>query len=277
MKKKRKLFCEISPTTYAIALKKQIITRHIKNMLGKEKYAKAVQSEKLPVTVASHSSDMIKRGPGINEQLQLNKADNIRLACSKMNGLIINTGETFSFWKYVGKTSKKNGFADGRIIANGKLIAGVGGGLCNLANTINLVVMHSPMTITELHHHSDALAPDPNGKRVPYSAGTSVNYNFVDYRFRNDTNQPVQLCAWCDGDMLNAELRTTEQFPYSYSLVEEDHHFHKEDNGKYYRISKIYLDTIDKATGDIIEHKLHWNNHSEVMFDYSLIPQELIR
>lgn len=277
MKKKRKLFCEISPTTYAIALKKQIITRHIKNMLGKEKYAKAVQSEKLPVTVASHSSDMIKRGPGIDEQLQLNKADNIRLACSKMNGLIINTGETFSFWKYVGKTSKKNGFADGRIIANGKLIAGVGGGLCNLANTINLVVMHSPMTITELHHHSDALAPDPNGKRVPYSAGTSVNYNFVDYRFRNDTNQPVQLCAWCDGDMLNAELRTTEQFPYSYSLVEEDHHFHKEDNGKYYRISKIYLDTIDKATGDIIEHKLHWNNHSEVMFDYSLIPQELIR
>lgn len=277
MKKKRKLFCEISPTTYAIALKKQIITRHIKNMLGKEKYAKAVQSEKLPVTIASHSSDMIKRGPGIDEQLQLNKADNIRLACSKMNGLIINPGETFSFWKYVGKTSKKNGFADGRIIANGKLIAGVGGGLCNLANTINLVIMHSPMTITELHHHSDALAPDPNGKRVPYSAGTSVNYNFVDYRFRNDTNQPVQLCAWCDGDMLNAELRTTEQFPYSYSLVEEDHHFHKEDNGKYYRISKIYLDTIDKATGDIIEHKLHWNNHSEVMFDYSLIPQELIR
>lgn len=277
MKKKRKLFCEINPTTYAIALKKQIITRHIKNMLGKEKYAKAVQSEKLPVTIASHSSDMIKRGPDIDEQLQLNKADNIRLACSKMNGLIINPGETFSFWRYVGKTSKKNGFADGRIIANGKLIAGVGGGLCNLANTINLVVMHSPMTITELHHHSDALAPDPNGKRVPYSAGTSVNYNFVDYRFRNDTNQPVQLCAWCDGDMLNAELRTTEQFPYSYNLVEEDHHFHKEDNGKYYRISKIYLDTIDNATGDIIEHKLHWNNHSEVMFDYSLIPQELIR
>lgn len=277
MKKKRKLFCEISPTTYAIALKKQIITRHIKNMLGKEKYAKAVQSEKLPVTVASHSSDMIKRGPGIDERLQLNKADNIRLACSKMNGLIINPGETFSFWRYVGKTSKKNGFADGRIIANGKLIAGVGGGLCNLANTINLVVMHSPMTITELHHHSDALAPDPNGKRVPYSAGTSVNYNFVDYRFRNDTNQPVQLCAWCQGDILNAELRTTCQFPYSYRLVEEDHHFHKEDNGKYYRISKIYLDTIDNDTHHIIEHKLHWNNHSEVMFHHSLIPKELIR
>ena len=274
--KKRKLFCEISPTTYAIALKKQIITRHIKNFLGKEKWAHTFEQEKLPVLVASHHSNMIKRGPGIDPQLQLNKADNIRLACSKMNGLIINPGEVFSFWKYVGKTSKKNGFSEGRIIANGKLIAGVGGGLCNLANTINLTVLHSPMTITELHHHSDALAPDTDGKRVPYSAGTSVNYNFVDYRFCNNTSQPVQLCTWCDGDTLKTELRTTEQFPNTYSIVEEGHHFHKEDNGKYYRVSKIYIDTIDRSTGEIVNHKLHWNNHSEVMFDYSLIPAEQI-
>lgn len=274
--KKRKLFCEISPTTYAIALKKQIITRHIKNFLGKEKWAHTFEQEKLPVLVASHHSNMIKRGPGIDPQLQLNKSDNIRLACSKMNGLIINPGEAFSFWKYVGKTSKKNGFSEGRIIANGKLIAGVGGGLCNLANTINLTVLHSPMTITELHHHSDALAPDPDGKRVPYSAGTSVNYNFVDYRFCNNTSQPVQLCTWCDGDTLKTELRTTEQFPNTYSIVEEGHHFHKEDNGKYYRVSKIYIDTIDRSTGEIVNHKLHWNNHSEVMFDYNLIPKEQI-
>ena len=105
---KRKLFCEISPTTYAIALKKQIVTRHIKNLLGKEQWAKDFKQEKLPVLVASHDSNMIKRGPGIDLQLQLNKADNIRLACSKMNGLVIKPGESFSFWRYVGKTSKNN-------------------------------------------------------------------------------------------------------------------------------------------------------------------------
>ncbi|MBQ3911213.1 MAG: VanW family protein, partial [Muribaculaceae bacterium] len=152
MEKKRKLFCEISPTTYAIALQKQIATRHIKNWLSKEKFATHRQEEKLPVVVYSSSNNMIKRGPGIDPQLQLNKAENIRLACSKMNGLIVNPGETFSFWKLVGKTSKRNGFAEGRVIINGKLVAGVGGGLCNLANTINLLVMHSPLTITELHH-----------------------------------------------------------------------------------------------------------------------------
>lgn len=277
MGKKRKLFCEISPTTYAIALQKQIITRHIKNWMGKEKFATHQQQDKLPVVIYSNSNNMIKRGPGIDPQLQLNKADNIRLACSRMNGVIVNPGETFSFWKLVGKTSKQNGFAEGRVIVNGKLVAGVGGGLCNLANTINLLVMHSPMTITELHHHSDALAPDPGGVRVPYSAGTSVNYNFVDYRFRNDTEQPVQLCAWCDGDDLCTELRTTMEFPTTYRLVEEDHHFHQEASGNYYRISKIYLETMDRTSGEVLERRLQWDNRSRVMFDPELIPPEQIR
>lgn len=277
MGKKRKLFCEISPTTYAIALQKQIITRHIKNWMGKEKFSTHQQQDKLPVVIYSNSNNMIKRGPGIDPQLQLNKADNIRLACSRMNGVIVNPGETFSFWKLVGKTSKRNGFAEGRVIVNGKLVAGVGGGLCNLANTINLLVMHSPMTITELHHHSDALAPDPGGVRVPYSAGTSVNYNFVDYRFRNDTEQPVQLCAWCDGDDLCTELRTTMEFPTTYRLVEEDHHFHQEASGNYYRISKIYLETMDRTTGEVLERRLQWDNRSRVMFDPALIPPEQIR
>ena len=277
MGKKRKLFCEINPTTYAIALQKQIITRHIKNWMGKEKFATHQQQDKLPVVIYSNSNNMIKRGPGIDPQLQLNKADNIRLACSRMNGVIVNPGETFSFWKLVGKTSKRNGFAEGRVIVNGKLVAGVGGGLCNLANTINLLVMHSPMTITELHHHSDALAPDPGGVRVPYSAGTSVNYNFVDYRFRNDSEQPVQLCAWCDGDNLCTELRTTMEFPTTYRLVEEDHHFHQEASGNYYRISKIYLETMDRTTGEVLERRLQWDNRSRVMFDPALIPPEQIR
>ena len=277
MKKKRKLFCEISPTTYAIALHKQIITRHIKNLMSKEKFAKTKQEEKLPVLVVSSGNSMIKRGPGIDLQLQLNKVENIKLACSKINGLIIQPGENFSFWKCVGKTSKKNGFSEGRVIKKGQLVKGVGGGLCNLANTIHLLVIHSPLTITELHHHSDALAPDPGGVRVPYSAGTSVNYNFIDYRFRNDTSQPVQLLAWCEDDELKTELRTTIEFPFIYKITEEGHHFHLEENGKYYRISKIYRETLDRSTGKLLDRYLQWNNHSEVMYDYSLIPQEQIK
>lgn len=273
---RKKLFCEISPLAYAISLRKEILKRHIKNFLSKEKFADRHDSEQLPVVVSACSNGMIKRGPGIDLRLQHNKADNIRLACSKINGVLVRPGETFSFWKHVGKTSRRNGFADGRVIINGKLVSGVGGGLCNLANSIHLLAIHSPMTVTELHHHSDALAPDPQGIRVPYSAGTSVNYNFLDFRFRNDTDRPIQICAICDGDELKVEMRTTHEYPYTYRIAEEGHHFHKEANGKYYRNSKIYKETLDRATGKLIERELKWNNHSKVLFDYSLIPQDQI-
>ena len=108
MAKKKKLFCEISPLTYAISLQKEILKRHVKNLLGKERYASRREKERLPVVVFSTGGNMIKRGPGIDERLQQNKADNIRLACSKIDGLVLEPGETFSFWRQVGKTSKRN-------------------------------------------------------------------------------------------------------------------------------------------------------------------------
>lgn len=274
---KKKLFCEISPFTYWISLQKEIVLRHVKNLPGRERFAHRYEKERLPVVVSRQVSHMIKAGPGIDPRLQRNKAANIRLACSKMNGLIIAPGETFSFWNRVGKTSRRNGFSEGRVLVNGKLVAGIGGGLCNLANTINRLVLHSPLTITELHHHSDALAPDPDGKHVPYGAGTSVNYNFLDYRFRNDTVQPVQLCLWCEGEDLYAELRTVKDFPHTYRLTEEDHHFHREADGKYYRLSRIFRETLDRATGETVRKELVWDNRSEVLFDTGLIPESQIR
>lgn len=230
----------------------------------------------LPVVVHSISGDMIKRSPGINLQHQYNKADNIRRACEKIDKVIVKPGETFSFWKLVGNTSKKNGFLDGRILRNGKLVAGTGGGLCNLANSLHIVVMNTPMTITELHHHSDALAPDEGGRK-PYSAGTSVNYNYIDFRFRNDTALDVQLHTFCEGDNLTVEFRAENEFPTTYKIIEEDHHFYKDSDGEFYRRSKIYRHTLDPATGEVIAKELKWDNKSRVMFDHSLIPLEQIR
>lgn len=274
---RKRLFCELGPTAYKISLKKQILARHLKNLFSSEKFAVAYSKEPLKEVGSSISGCMIKRGRGINPELQINKAENIRLACSKINGLIINPGETFSFWKIVGRTSRKNGFLDGRILMNGKLVSGIGGGLCNLANSLHIVVMNSPMTVTELHHHSDALAPDEGGVRKPYSAGTSVNYNFIDFRFRNDTKDRIQLMTYCEGENLTVELRCGKPFSESYRIVEEEHHFTKDENGCYFRKSKIYREIIDKETGQLKKRELKWDNKSKVMFDPSLIPTDQIR
>lgn len=269
------LFCDINPTCYKISLAKEIFLRHLKNLLGEQKFAKTIKQEKLPNIIFRYSSNMIKRSEGVDLESQENKKVNIMLSCDKINGIIIRPNEVFSFWKTIGKASEKRGFKAGRILNKNQLTTGIGGGLCNLANSIHLLVLHSPLEVVEIHNHSDALAPD-EGERVPFSAGISVWYNHIDYRFENNTGQDVQLLFWCEGDLLLAELRSVKEFPYSYRLIEENHHFKKEGD-KYYRISKIYKESLDKQTGDVIEKELVLDNHSEVMFDYNLIPKEQIR
>lgn len=271
----KRLFCDINPTCYAISVQKEIIKRHLKNLCSGLQFAKHQSNEKLDNLVSEHHSNMIKRAPGVDLVTQENKAVNIRLACEKINGVLIRPGETFSFWKLVGKTSKRRGYKEGRIIRRNKLVTGTGGGLCNLGNTIHLLVLHSPLEVTEFHTHSDALAPD-QGKRVPMSAGTSVSYNNIDFRFKNTTNQVFQMLLWCEGEMLHAELRSQQEIPWEYRIIEEEHHFKKKGE-KFYRNSKIYRQTLEKDSGEIIDKKLIWDNHSEVMFDYDLIPQEQIK
>ncbi|MDD6312127.1 MAG: VanW family protein [Firmicutes bacterium] len=273
--KKKRNFCDINPFCYAVSMKKNILKRKATDLFGKDKFAKGKSAEKLPNVVSEHSSVIIKKGKGIDITLQENKAVNIKIASAEINGTVIHPGEVFSFWRTVGDATKRKGYKDGRVITKDGIKPGMGGGLCNLGNTVNLLVLHSPLEIVELHKHSDALAPD-EGKRVPFSAGTSICYNYIDYRFRNNTDQDVQLLVWCENGRLCGELRSRTEFPYSYELVEEDHHFRKEGDS-YYRVSKIYRQVTEKATGNIIAKELIWDNHSLVMFDPELIPGELLR
>ncbi len=268
---KRRLFCEISPLCYKISLRKEYILRDIRDMRSKEKIASELNTVPLPVIVKRHSSPIMRQLHGVDPQLQQNKAVNLRIAAEKINGLVIRPGETFSFWRLVGDPTEKNGFKEGLVIDKGQISRGIGGGLCQLANLIHWLVLNSPLTVTELHHHSDALFPD-SGRRVPFGTGTSVFYKNVDYRFKNTTDRPVQLLLWLTDTELFGELRSTEAYPYIYRITEDNQGFTEED-GIFYRVSQVYRITLDKQRS-IVRRELILDNHSKVLYDYSLIPED---
>ena len=271
----RKLFCDISPTTYKISLKKEIALRHIKNFLSKEKIAKMRSKKELPNIVKRHSSVLIRKLVGVDLKLQENKVTNIMLACNKINGIIVHPGETFSYWSILGPAGKKQGYKKGLVISRNGMTSDYGGGLCQMANMIHWLVLNSPLEVTELHHHSDALFPDER-RRVPFGTGTSVCYNNVDYRFKNNTDQDVQILVWCENGELCGELRSEREFPCRYKLVEENHHFRKEGD-TYFRISQVYRIVIDRLNNEELYKELILDNHSKVMYDYALIPKDQIR
>jgi len=272
----RKLFCELGPTAYKISVLKEAVRKDIQDMFKENKIAKKRDDNKLKYILKGDAKILLRKLEGVDMQLQRNKVVNLKIASSNIDGVIIMPGETFSFWNMVGKPTKEKGYLEGLVIMDSKRFGkDYGGGLCQLANLIHYLVLHTPMEVTELHHHSDALFPDYK-RRVPFGTGTSVSYKSVDYRFKNTLPYPVQLKVWLDDTMLYGEIRADYELDNKYRLVEEDHHYSLE-NGVYYRNSNVYRVITNKETKEIVKKELILKNHSRVMYDYSLIPKDEIR
>lgn len=276
MSKKRKLFCEYGPIAYRISLFKEARKKDLKDLKEGKKFAKKRNKENFEYIWKGDTKLLLRKLHGVDMQLQKNKVRNLELASKKIDGLIVNPGEEFSFWNLVGNATKRKGYLEGLVISNSQMKKGVGGGLCQMANMIHWLVLHTPLTVSELHHHSDALFPDEK-RRVPFGTGTSISYKALDYRFKNTTQYPIQIRVWLDDTFLYGEIRCNTPLNEKYKITEEDNHFAKDKEGVYYRNSKVYRIITDKQTNKEIRKELILDNHSKVMYDYELIPKEQIR
>ena len=263
---RRKLFCEISPFTYKLTVQKNILQRKLKDVFSRQRFAIEKSNEKMPVVIYSHKS-LIRRVLGnVDLTLQENKAVNLSLSAPKVNGIIIRPGETFSFWHLVGKCTAKKGYKEGLTISNSKAASGIGGGLCQFTNLIHWMVLHTPLKITEHHHHDEFdLFPDFN-RQIPFGTGTSIYYNYLDYRVQNCTNQTFQLIVYVTDTHLCGELRSDKPLDVKYHIRSENEHFVRED-GVVYRKGEVYRTCIDMKTGDIIFKVCIRKNHAKVMYD----------
>lgn len=264
----RKLFCEISPLTYRISVKKGVLLRRLRDTFGDGRFAKTKAAEPLPVRVYSHNSLIRRRLGQVDMRLQENKAVNLSLAAPHINGILIRPGEIFSFWRLVGNTTAARGFREGLTISSGKATSGIGGGMCQFTNLIHWMVLHSPLTVVERHHHNGLdLFPD-FGRQVPFGIGTSVAYNYIDYRFRNDTPFTFQLLVHTTDEYLCGELRADRQPRWAYHIKVENEGFVREADGVY-RVGEIWRDKVDRLTGNRVAHELIQRNHARVMYDTS--------
>ncbi|WP_242860872.1 VanW family protein [Defluviitalea phaphyphila] len=247
----KKLFCELNPITYKISVFKGIFFRKLKWLMNRNIYAKEFKKRKLPIKVYEHKSLIRRKFEGVDMRLQENKAVNLALAVPKINGIIIKPKEVFSFWKLVGSCTKLKGYKDGLIIKAGKVDHGIGGGMCQFTNLIHWMILHSPLTIIEHHHHDNIdMFPDYE-RKVPFGTGTSIMYNYLDYQFINNTNQTFQLIIYTTDKYLCGELRTDKELDHFYHIVEENSYFTKEGD-EYYRNNEIYRIEIDKKQENIL-------------------------
>ena len=271
----RRLFCEINSFTYAISVRRLRILRRVRDFFKKVKFAKTKGVE-LPIILYKHSSLIRRKLGNVDMDLQENKATNLSIAAPKINGILIKPGETFSFWSLVGDCKRSKGYKEGMVISSGSPSKGVGGGMCQFTNLLHWLVLHSPLDIVE-HHHHDGIDMFPDyGRQVPFGSGTSIMYNYLDYRFKNNTASTFQLITYTTDTHLCGEIRASDHQPFSYKIREEDAHFVEVDN-TYFRRNKIIRRVIDKQTGVEVERKTIKQSNARVMYDSEFINKDMIR
>jgi len=269
---KRKLFCELSPLTYRLAVEKNILVRKTTDLKYTGKFALAKSSQVLPVVVYKHNSFIQRKLGNVQLTLQENKAVNLKLATPKVSHVLIKPGEIFSFWKLVGACTEKKGYKEGLMVGREEETkSGIGGGMCQFTNLIHWLVLHTPLVIIE-HHHHDGIDMFPDyGRKVPFGTGTSIVYNYLDYRFINPTNQTFQLITYTDDTYLYGEVRCERPLLEKYHIKVENEYFSREE-GVVYRNSTIYRSIIDKKTGNVLTKELVKKNHAKILYDSSTLP-----
>ena len=151
----RKLFCEISPFAYRISVAKCRTERHIQNLSIYNDIARTKQESLLPVLITSHKSLIRRKLGDVDPVLQENKAINLALAAPKVSNILIAPNEVFSFWSLVGSCTERKGYRNGLTISLNEPSCGIGGGMCQFTNLIHWMVLHTPLTIIEHHHHDN--------------------------------------------------------------------------------------------------------------------------
>ena len=225
---------------------------------------------KLPCIQFSHATPLRRQLPGDQMEWQENKIVNLKLAVECLNGLILHPGETFSYWKMIGKPSYRKGYREGMVLFLGQIGGDIGGGLCQLSNLIFWMTLHTPLTVIERYRHSHDVFPDSD-RTQPFGSGATCAYPHRDLMIRNDTGVPFQLCLRVGDSHLEGEWRSLAAPETTFEMIEKDARIDQASWGGYIRHNALYRKVYDRS-GQFLEEQFLFANDAIMMYS-PLLPQ----
>lgn len=135
------------------------------------------------------------------QALVAGKIHNLRRALRALHGVVVPAGETWGFWRQVGRATRFAGYARGRELREGCMIPSVGGGLCQLSNAIYDAALRAGLDIVERHRHSQVVP----GSLAEHDRDAVVFWNYRDLRLRGPG--AWRLETWLDAERLHVRIR----------------------------------------------------------------------
>lgn len=216
----------------------------------------------LPHILARHQSVLRRKLGDSDMRLQEQKVQNLRVAAEALNGVVIPPGKVFSLWHIIGQPTAKRGYTQGMLLSNGRVIEGMGGGLCQMSNFLFWIFLHADTQIVERYHHSMDVFPD-SGRILPFGSGATVLFNFVDLKIKNISGGPLQLKIWLTDTHLKGQFLSSSPATKKFHVFEKNHCFLKTKK-KYFRYNELWRE--EKQNGQKIKEEKITTNFAPVLY-----------
>lgn len=162
------------------------------------------------------------------------RAQNVRNACSKINGTILYPGEEFSTYEKISPFTQENGYGIAGAYENGQVVESVGGGVCQVATTLYNAVIRAELDVTMRYNHSMMVS------YVPPSDDAAIAGTYKDFRFKNNMDTPVYIEGTSDGGILTFKVYGVENRPSNRVVSFESETVEKKDIEVQFNVSSDY-------------------------------------
>ncbi|WP_063892574.1 VanW family protein [Paenibacillus sp. Leaf72] len=128
------------------------------------------------------------------------RAYNVASTAAALDNWLLAPGEIFDYSKVIRRVEEKYGFREAPVILNGKLVPGIGGGICQVSSTLYNAALRAGLEIVERRNHSLPVSYLPVGQDATYADGA------INFRFRNSTDKYIVIRATSAGRKLTIKL-----------------------------------------------------------------------
>ncbi|MDO5555932.1 MAG: VanW family protein [Clostridia bacterium] len=128
------------------------------------------------------------------------RTTNLKLAMQKLDGVVVNSGEEFSYNKTLGKRTAEAGYREAGGYAGGRVVQTLAGGICQISSTLYDAIVYANLEVTERHNHMFLAGYVGAGKDA------TVVYGAYDLKFKNTRKYPIMLKTTIGGGVAKIDV-----------------------------------------------------------------------
>ena len=134
------------------------------------------------------------------------RSKNIELSSKAINNIIVGNNDIFSFNSVVGPRDVAAGYQMAPEIIHGKMVMGIGGGICQTSSTLFNAVDQLNVKIIERHKHSKDVGYVREGRDA------TVSFGGLDFQFQNSLGIPILVKTYYQKGAVTVQITTSREY-----------------------------------------------------------------